>query len=107
MQDTCIIQAYSATPDTYGDPVPTYTDGAAIACGFDPTGGRESWRPDMTALHVDATVRLPIATTLDTRDRIKITKRFGVAITAIVFEIVGLPQRGPSGLVVELVKVTP
>jgi len=47
----------------------------------------------------DATVRVPIATTVDLRDRFRVTKRFGETLSsALVFDIVAPPQRGPSGI---------
>jgi len=107
MMDMCVIQTYTSTFDTYGAPVITFTDGAPIACGFDPTGGRKNWRADLTALHVDSTVRLPLETAVNAKDRIKIIKRFGVWLsTPLVFDVQGNSQRGPSGLVLELAKVT-
>jgi rhamnose transport system permease protein len=78
MQDTCQIGVYSRTFDSFGEPVPLYTYGAAIVCGFDPKGGQENWRRDMTPVHIDATIRLPIDTALETTDRLKIITRFGV-----------------------------
>ena len=109
MQDTCVVQAYSSSSvDTYGAPVVTYTDGSAIACGLNMTGGKEAWRTNMTTTHIDATIRLPIATSLKSTDRIKVTHRFGAALgTALVFEIVGAIRRGPSGLQVDLLAVAP
>lgn len=107
MQDTCVIQTYSRTLDSYGSPVETYTDGPAIACGLEMTTGRENHRADMTVERIDATVRLPIGTSLQSTDRIKATRRFGTAITAIEFEIVGEVRCGPSGIRVDVSKVTP
>jgi hypothetical protein len=52
MQDTCQIGTYSRTFDSYGAPVASYSYATGIDCGFDPTGGRENWRRDMTALHM-------------------------------------------------------
>lgn len=106
MQDTCVVQRYSRTLDTYGEPVPTYTDGAAIACGVEMTTGKENRRGDMLVEHIDATLRLPIATTLQAADRIKVTYRFGAAALQ-VYEIVGEIRRGPSGLRVDVREVTP
>jgi len=107
MQDTCQIGVYSRTFDSFGEPVPLYTYGTAIVCGFDPTGGVEDWRRDMTALNINATVRLPINTVVDVRDRIKIITRFGESITPLTFEVVQFAQRGPSGLVLQLRETTP
>ena len=100
--DTCVIQTLSTARDTTGAVLPTYTDGSAISCGFEPTGGTERKAAGGTAVITDATVRLPIGTTVTAKDRVKITKRHGTSITALVFGVAGEPQRGPSGLVVEL-----
>ena len=67
--------------------------------------GIERHLTDKTLLEYDATIRLPIASTPDPIDRIKITKRFGEDTTDIVFEIVGPIQRGPSGIRLLLKKV--
>lgn len=107
MQDTCSIGVYSMTRDSYGAEIAVYTYGADLFCGYDPTGGRESRRATMTPLDVSATVRLPIGTSISRRDRIKIKKRFGVAISPeIVLSIVSEPERGPSGLVIMADEVT-
>lgn len=108
MMDTCVVQVYAtSSQDAYGAPVATYTDGAAITCGVEMTGGKESWRANMIATHIDATIRLPIATSIKSTDRIKVTHRFGAAITALVFEVVGAVRRGPSGLQVDVLQVAP
>ena len=64
----------------------TYTDGSAIACRFVPERGAESHGADKTLTIMPAQVRLPLGTTVTAKDRIKITKRFGVPLgTAMVF----------------------
>ena len=99
MMDTVVRQAYSATSNSYNEDVPTYTDQTAINCGLDMRHGSERHSSNYTALEYDATMRLPITTTIDARDRLKVTKRFGETLaTALVFEIVGPVQRGPSGI---------
>jgi head-tail adaptor len=108
MLDTCIVQSYARTLDTYGSPVETWTDGSAIACGLKMTTGRENRRADMTTERIDATIRLPLATTIKGTDRIKVTKRFGVILsTPQIYDVVGEIRRGPSGLQVDLQTVTP
>ena len=103
--DTCVIQTLSTARDTTGAVIPTYTDGSAISCGFEPTGGTERKAADGTAVITDATVRVPIGTTVTAKDRVKITKRHGTTLgTALVFGLASEPQRGPSGLVIELRK---
>jgi len=107
MMDTCVIQAYSSTQNSYGEEVVTYTDGTALACGLDMRPGNERHSTQYTTTEYDATIRLPIATAPDVRDRIKITKRFGETLsTVLVFEITGPIQRGPSGIRMQLKKVT-
>lgn len=100
MLDTGNIMPYSETEDTFGQPVESWpTDSAAVACGLDMRPGSERREADKTILQYDATVRVPIGTTIDVRDRFKVTKRFGeILSTALIFEIVAPSQRGPSGL---------
>jgi hypothetical protein len=106
MLDTYIPQVYSETKNSFGEMIATYTDGTAGICGLDMRQGIERYGPDKTVLEYDATVRLPIATTPDARNRIKVTKRFGETLaTALVFEIVGPIQRGPSGIRLMLKRV--
>jgi hypothetical protein len=51
---------------------------------------------------IDARIRLPLATSLDPKDRIRVTYRYGEALGASQdFDVVGPVQRGPSGLMVE------
>ena len=102
--DTCIVQTLSTTRDSTGAVLNTYPDGSAISCGFEPKGGTERKAADGTAVITDATVRVPIGTTITAKDRVKITKRHGTSITALVFGVASEPQRGPSGLVIELRK---
>jgi hypothetical protein len=107
MMDVYIPQVYTYTyEDSFGEPVVTYVDGTAAICGLDMRPGTERHNPDNTILEYDAIVRLPITTIPNARDRIKITKRFGETLaTALVFEIVGPIQRGPSGIRLLLKKV--
>lgn len=108
MQDICVVQSYSRTLDTYGSPVETFTDGASIACGVEMTAGRENRRADMNVEKIDATVRLPIGTTIKAADHVKVTQRFGVTLSAaLIFEVIGEIRRGPSGLQVDLQEINP
>jgi len=102
MMDACTIDAYTdGGADDYGNPNPTWVSGSEIACGLHMLDVAEVLDASNVPT-VDAKLRLPIATSIDPRDRITITKRFGVAITAEKYIIVGQPKRGPSGLVLEL-----
>ena len=99
MMDTVVRQIYSATSNSYNEDIVTYTDQTAIDCGLDMRPGSERHTSNYTALQYDATMRLPITTSINPRDRLKVTKRFGETLsTALVFEIVGPIQRGPSGI---------
>jgi hypothetical protein len=103
MQDTCIILQYVAGSGDYGYGQ-SYTTGATVVCGLNHKA-REVMQ-DTQVVMTDAVLRLPIATAVDNLDRVKITKRFGVAVTPETYEILGAPERGPSGLVLKLRKVT-
>lgn len=106
MMDTCTVDAWSAGTNAYNLPSPTWTSGAAIACGYEVMQPDEAMATTTDAPVFDARLRLPITTAIDPRDRITITKRHGAAIVPIVHEVVGDVERGPSGLVVKLRKVT-
>jgi hypothetical protein len=102
LQDTCKVLAYSATTDDYGLPKASYTPGAAQACGFDPTSSREVQEGSQVAV-VDARLRLPLGTVVTSRDRVQITHRFGEALSSPeTYSIIGEPERGPVGLVLNL-----
>lgn len=107
MQDTCKVGVYSSgSTDGYGVPNPTYTYGSALQCGLEHVRPREVQASGQVAV-ISARLRLPIGTLIATRDRIQVTHRYGAALaSAQVFEIVGPPERGPSGLVVNLMVVT-
>jgi len=100
MMDTCAIQAVSVSGDTFGQQVESWpVDGDDLSCGLDMRPGSERREPDKTILEYDATIRLPLGTTIDVRDRIKVTERFGETLdTPLVYEIIGPVQQGPSGI---------
>lgn len=108
MMDTCVLMRYSETLDAINHPVPTWTDGPSVMCGLDMTGGEEQRGSQRVVVRWDAVIRLPLDTQLDLRDRIRITHRFGQALASgLVYEIGGPEQKGPSGMIVPLKKVTP
>jgi hypothetical protein len=103
MQDTGVMLRYSEARDDYNNPYPDYTaDENSVVCGLeytDPDEVQESGEVPM----IDAWLRLPLATAWDTRDRFRVTHRYGVELAdPPEFELVGPVQRGPSGLVVGL-----
>jgi len=100
MLDTGNVQPVSVSTDSFGQSVESYpTNSASITCGLDMSPGSERHETEKTVVEYDATVRVPIATTVDLRDRFRVTKRFGETLSsALVFDIVAPPQRGPSGI---------
>lgn len=106
MMDTCTLDRYTdGGADIYGTPNPTWVSDTPIACGFNTTRVEEVLGQTMVPA-AEAAIRLPLATVLNPKDRITITHRFGVAITAQSYTVVGDAERGPSGLKVGLKKVT-
>jgi hypothetical protein len=109
MQDTCVILTRTAgAADAYGYPAETWSAATTTACGIDEHAQDEAMG-DGEVVMVDAVIRLPIALdgTFDGSDRVQVTHRFGVALdAAVTYEIMGNPERGPSGLVLNLQKVT-
>jgi len=111
MDDACQVGTYTPTQDTIGAMI----DGAAayaaeIACGLEMTSGnaeRDEYRTaDGTIVNADAKLRLPHGTTIAETNVVKITKRQGTAIAAVVYEILGKPAVGPSGIVCYLRQVS-
>jgi len=100
MQDTGNVQPITTTTDTMGQEVESWpSNSASIACGLDMRSGSERHGIEKTIVQYDATVRLPIATTVDLQSRFRVTKMFGETLTtALVFDIVAPIQRGPSGI---------
>ena len=107
--DTCVMQAYTVgTADGHGQPAITYVDGSALACGFKFNTPRMiQGAPDVPVRVSEATVRLPLGTTIAAGDRIKVTKRQGVTLSAaLVFEIIGHARQGLGCLVLDLERST-
>lgn len=111
MMDVCSFSVASGSIGAYGQPIIAYASGGSSMCGFNPTASREVYQPDMVAIKTDGELRLPHDTILSTHDKITITSRFGSApdggSASLVFGIVGEPRRGPTGLLVDLIRVQP
>lgn len=107
MMDTCIIYAHSATSqNAYGKPGATYTLGVRrTPCGYDATASDEILQGN-ESVTVDAVFRLPVGTQIAALDRVQLVARFGTdLVTPILFEVIGMPDGGPSGIVVNARKV--
>jgi len=107
MMDEGHIQAVVTTANSMNEQVESWpADGSAISCGLDMRPGSERHGPDKTVINYDATIRLPIGTTIDEKDRIKVDKRFGEALASpLVFDVISPIQRGPSGIRVMLKRI--
>ena len=106
MMDICTIGVYRAVPDGYGIPTPTYTAGNSINCGLNEQV-RQEVQSRGEVVMVDAVLRLPVGTVIDSRDRITITHRLGSELAfKPIYNIVGAPRLGASGLLLNLALVT-
>jgi hypothetical protein len=108
MQDTCLHLACTTTNNEYGMPDESWSEALAYPCGFDPMVRPEAM-PETDVPMTDAKLRISIDVqgVINEHDRLRITHRFGVLLSApLDYEIVGLPERGPSGLMFSLKKVT-
>ncbi len=97
MLDTCQIGQF--TTPTAPDPSATYVYGSAITCGVNlHPRGEVAVAGGVTV--ADAEIRLPYATEITGKDRIKVTHKFGEALgTAEVYAVLGEPKCGLLGLV--------
>ena len=102
MQDTCRVGSYQATDDAYNLPSVTYVYGETVTCGLELVTPAEEHASGEVPV-INARLRLPIGTSIDERDRIRIEQRYNESLTTPqVFEIQGPVKRGPSGLVLDL-----
>jgi hypothetical protein len=93
MLDRCVVLAWQAgAQDDRGMPIITYTPGTETPCSFRDTSRREA-QGEAQAATVQATVKLPLAVAVTTRDRIRLTWRYGRPLAAPeVFDIMNLRQ---------------
>lgn len=107
LPDTCYLQALAKTTNTYGEIVDSWADsGSAIACGLEMKSGSEKRKPDNVVITYDAILRLAITEMPTETKRVRVTKRHGESVTAIIFDIVSPVQRGASGNRILLQKVS-
>lgn len=115
LMDQCeLLRRADGVADAYGIPTPSYTVVATVACGLEHSsikvdtsneaGGSE--RLGTQAPTEDRLLRLPRDTEVSNVDRVRITRRFGEKAAPVIYEIVGTPQLGPSGLLVRVQRVT-
>lgn len=107
MMDLCRIADYAAgAGNAYGQKPAVYTNrGQATICGYDPTATGEVLQGS-EVVTIDAALRLPVDTVIDSRDRVTLLERFGAALVVpLTFDVIGNPEQGPSGLVVKLRRI--
>lgn len=107
MQDSCVVYLYTeGSANALGHATPVYTSTTEQYCGYKPNTTREA-NEDGQVVLVDAVLRLAIDATISSTSRVKITKRFGATLSPQpLYHVIGDPARGPSGLVVNLQRVT-
>ena len=108
MPDICHRSVYSRTTDDYGSPIESWAeDTTDIPCGINQAAGSEVFGATEMTVEYDATIRLPLsqADVWDAKDRLILTKMFGLVITPIVYEVASPVQRGPSAIRLLLRKV--
>jgi hypothetical protein len=107
MMDTVVRLVYrEPAVNEYGMAIGEWADDAELACGYDGKAIKEVMVGTQVVL-TDARLRLPIGTTLDNRDRFRVTNRFGeILANPPTYEILGEPRQGPSGLLLDLRLVT-
>lgn len=106
MMDLCHRMVFSQTTNDYNEQIKVWTESMTdIKCGLEQQSGSEQLNAVDTVTIYDAIIRLPLSEVWDVKDRIKVTKRFGVDTTDLTYEIVAPIQRGPSGIRLLLRKV--
>ena len=109
MMDQCTLLRRTTTgTDDYGQPVEAFVDFAVAECGFDSRASREVMGASQVPVY-DARLRLAMEyeSLVSNVDRVRITHRFSEALeTALTYDVDGLAVRGPSGLLLNLRKVT-
>jgi hypothetical protein len=107
MMDTCILGArVELAFDEYGMPVVGWSWSDPLVCGLNPTKYIEVMDGTEVVL-TDAVLRLPIDSVVTNVDRVQVTHRYGeMLLTPWTFAVIGVPRRGPSGLLLNLRLVT-
>jgi len=104
--DECYPLRRTSEDNDFGEPEDTWTpEDDPIECGFEPGAPLTRIGSVVAVTEVDAVLRVPIDTDLDLDDRVRISKRHGVAVTAEDFRVFSKPRRGPSALIMDLKRV--
>ena len=104
--DECYILRRTREQDAFGQEIDTWTpEDDPIDCGFEPGAPLTRVGNVLSVTDVDAVLRVPIDTDLDLDDRVRLSERHGVAVTAEDFTVFSKPRRGPSALIMDLKRV--
>ncbi len=104
--DRCLRLTWVADgTDELNLPIEDWTAAEVLSCGFSSSRQREVMVGTEVVLS-NGQLRLPIGTPVDHRDRFRITHRHGSAVAELdavnVYEVLGAPNLGPSGVVLDL-----
>lgn len=101
MNDVVDIENITVYTDTYGDTIYSGVVQSGVACGFDFTGGKEYDKGQVIVVEYDATVRLPLDTTIGINDNVTLKQLAGESHSE-VFEVFGYPRYGTTVMIVPL-----
>lgn len=105
MFDECNVLEWNVDKediDGYGIPVEGYRVRLSTKCGLKMISPKEIQASGEVPV-ILGKLRLPLATIVETRDRISVTHRYGTELAEpLIFDIEGPVERGPTGLVVLL-----
>jgi hypothetical protein len=90
--DICQVQVRTTTQSmTTGEQTDVFAEGASFDCSIKFTSaGGERHQSDLTQVEQDAVIRFPLGTVFTVKDKLKLTHRYGEALTVpILFEIKG------------------
>jgi hypothetical protein len=107
LSDTCVLQTRVEGTGGYGYGKPSYTNGATVACLFEPTKTLAGEVAGAQALNTDGDIILGRTTVLNNLMRLKITKLHGDTVAGLqVYEVVGGPVLNHVGWRVKVKRVT-
>lgn len=113
MQDTAVIMNPTYTQDAMNQPVQTWVDGSTIVCGFGFSPFKFRSRElstfgadESSEILVRARVSLDYQSEISPDSRLRLTHRYGVAVTPEQeYQVQGFSEVGPDSMIVNLKRV--
>ncbi len=106
LSDTCVLQTRTEGSGGYGYGKPSYSNGATVACLFEPTKTLGAEVSGAQTLTTDGDIIFERVTAINNLMRLKITKLHGDTVTGLqVYEIVGGPVLNHVGQRVKVKRV--